>query len=264
MEVWHRGGGSWRAQPAGDPSRGKAVTARVLQASPGVCSPAVSVRVPDARCTHLLGGSLVSATREDTRAATAGLRGRSSLAHPAAPTGSTRLQTRTPRLLSPRRGSLHPRLTRAAPGAGERAAGFSQRNGVSGRAEVPYLFPQDQAPAPASSPLGASCRGRGPSSWAPTCCPRVPGGRDGLGYPLPLAPAACSPSAGARRLSYRAVTPSGGGERRALTLPLPRQPPSAHLPPAQAPGDRERRLWALHPPSWAHRGRQDARPRRAP
>lgn len=58
MEVWHRGGGSWRAQPAGDPRKGKAVTApRVLQARPGVCSPAVSVRVPDAHCTLLLGAA---------------------------------------------------------------------------------------------------------------------------------------------------------------------------------------------------------------
>lgn len=75
-----------------------------------------------------------------------------------------------PRCLSPRRPLAQPRLTRAALGAGERAAGFSQGNGVSGRAEVPYLSPRGRAPAPASSPLGASCRGRGPSSWTPTFC----------------------------------------------------------------------------------------------
>lgn len=82
------------------------------------------------------------------------------------------------------RGRLsQPRLTRAALGAGERAAGFSQRNGVPGRAEVPYLSPRGRAPAPApaSCPLGASCRGLGPSSWTPTCCPGPAVGRAGGG-----------------------------------------------------------------------------------
>lgn len=139
---------------------------------------------------------------------------------------------------------------------------------------MPYLSPPVRAPAPASFPLGASCRGLGPSSWTPTFCPgsqavgrtRGAGGRDGLPSPLArCAPAACSPSARARRLSYRAVTPSGGGEQSALTLPLPRPPPSPPLPtragcrgglrggaggPRLGPG----------PPLWAHRGRQDRCP----
>lgn len=172
MEVWHRGGGSRRAQPAGDPSKGKAVTApRVQRARPGMCS---LTSLSPTRCAHLLGGQLGLGRSGDILALPPPDSGRTSLAHPVEPTGSTCSQARTPGLLlSPRRCSLRPRLTRAAPGAGEQAAGFSHRNGVSGRAEVPYLSPRDQAPAPAPafSPLGASCRDRGPSSWAPTCCP---------------------------------------------------------------------------------------------
>lgn len=87
--------------------------------------------------------------------------------------------------------------------------------------------------------------------------PRVPGGgtharrgsRGGLrSRPARGAPAACSPGARARRLSYRAVTPSGGGEQPALTLPLPRPPPSPPLPtPAGCLGGCRRRARALDP-----------------
>lgn len=173
VEVWHRGGGSRRAQLAEDPSKGRALTApQTGKARPGVCYTAVSFRVPDA-CCPLTGGTAQSPPPGQTRALPPPGTGLSSLAYPApgARTRSTHSQASAPRLLSPQRCSLRPRLTRAAPGAGERAAGFSQRNGVSGRAEVPYLFLQDQALALAFFPLGVSCRGRGPSSWAPTCCP---------------------------------------------------------------------------------------------
>lgn len=109
----------------------------------------------------------------------------------------------------------------AALGAAEPAAGFSWGNGVSGRAEVPYLSPR--ARAPASSPLGASCRGLGPSSWPLTFCPgsgavappRGAGGRDRRSSPRPHAappppppPAAPVPSAAP---SYRRSHPPGEG-----------------------------------------------------
>ena len=141
---------------------------------------------------------------------------------------------------------------------------------------MPYLSPRVRAPAPASFPLGASCRGLGPSSWTPTFCPgsqavgptRGAGGRDGLRSPLArCAPAACSPSARARRLSYRAVTPSGGGEQPALTLPLPRPPSSPPPYPCRLRGAAEGGAGgpglSPGPPPGAHRGTQDRCPNRA-
>lgn len=147
---------------------------------------------------------------EETRALPPPGSGRPSLAYPypAARIRSNRSLARAPRLLSPQRCSLRPRLTRGAP---EPAAGFSQRKGVSGRAEVPYLFPRDQVPAPAFFPLGASCRGRGPSSWAPTCCPRSwAEGRPRISAAA-LRPRRLQPQCRARRLSYRRSHPPGEG-----------------------------------------------------
>lgn len=89
---------------------------------------------------------------------------------PAPPQQLARPQALTPLDVCHIRGSHSPRLTRTAQGAGEQAAGFPLRKGVYVRSEVPYLSPEGRTPTPASSPLGASCRGLGPSSRTPTFC----------------------------------------------------------------------------------------------
>lgn len=193
MEVWHRGGGSWRAQPAGDPRKGKAVTApRVLQARPGVCTLAVSVRVPDARCTHLLGGSSVSAAREVTRAATAGLR----TAHPS-PTLPRRLVR--PACKRGRPGCCHPGAARCTPDSPARRLGRVSGRQVSpsemgflGAPRCPTFLPRIRLPLPLPSLSVLLAAAAAPPPGLRHAA-RGPGLRDGLGSPLPLRPRRLQP-----------------------------------------------------------------------
>lgn len=161
---------------------GKAVTApRALRgrARPG-CACALAARRPGsvhpaarARLLPALGSlqaALLSPPVGAQRPGT-GARPRAGWVRAPSPTG------RAPRSPAGTRASLpitrrlraQPRTQPRGAGGGWPAAGFSRRRGACGRAEVPYLSPRARVPAPASSPLGSSCRGRGPSSGTPTC-----------------------------------------------------------------------------------------------
>lgn len=223
------------------------------------------------------------------RTATAGLRGAvpcppghqaASRRHarpssPSAPVTSARAAARTAPDSPAQRGR----------GAGERAAGFTQQNGVSGRAEAPYLSPRGRAPAPApapaSSPLGASCRGLGPSSWTPTFCPgsgavgqtRGAEGRR-LEPPLlstaklrPPLPAAPVPERGACLIGGHTLRGRGAASLNS-SPPTGRPQPSSPLPTRARCGKRRGGLRAPARcpglPPWAHRAREPARQDRRP
>lgn len=125
---------------------------------------------PPPPCARVPAGSASLAPRRgaaarDRRAATGWL-GAGSLAHrPGAPLARRHARLAAHHQAAARTARTQPR----GAGGGWPAAGFSRRRGACGRAEVPYLSPRARVPAPASSPLGSSCRGRGPSSGTPTC-----------------------------------------------------------------------------------------------
>lgn len=168
--MWHTGGSA----PGAHSAAAEAVTAPgALRARPGP-APRLPVRfgsvTPGPSLPSLGAPRLQARPRGRARTAPHGLGARSPT--PPRPRSPALPQAPTPlRCLSPGRRLARSRLSSADLGTRERGAGFSLGNGLSGCAEVPYLSPQVRAPAPASSPLGASCLGLGPSSWTPTFCP---------------------------------------------------------------------------------------------
>lgn len=175
MEVWHRGGSSRRAQPAGDPSKRKAVTAPpVWQARPGVCSPLQSPSVSPARAAP----TCSVAARSHPGRYSRGHR-RTPGAHPS-PTLPRR--PARPARKHTRPGCCHPGAARCAPDSPARRLGrvsgrqvSPSETGFLGAPRCPTFLPGIRLPlplpslsvllaAPAAPPPGLRHAARGPGA----------------------------------------------------------------------------------------------------